>query len=179
MGGCKGGCKGNAGHSGTMVDGEDLDVEGVGGRGGSVGRFGSDAGLGGSEFAGFLGGSVNEGLGEFLQHQPNFAGEPSGRTSNFQFQSNLGMGLDGGVIGPRICRGGFQLYGDGGMSSMYSAESGSDWGSSGRVEAGMPASWRLQGNEGAVIANHEDVVDSEGRVEGVNVNLALNGRNMY
>jgi hypothetical protein len=142
-----------------------------------VGRFGMAEGLGGAQFAGFVGTSVNEGLGEFLQHQVNF--EPAGRTSNFQFQSNLGMGLDGCVVGPEMSRRRFQLYGDAGMSSMYGVEIGSDWSNIARADTGMPASWRLQENECAVIANHEDVVDSEGRVEGVNVNLALNGRNMY
>jgi hypothetical protein len=170
---------GQGGHSHELASREEFGVQGVGGRGGLVGRFGMAEGLGGAQFAGFVGTSLNEGLGDFLQHQVNFVGEPARRTNNFQFQSNLGMGLDGGSIGPEMSRGGFQLYGNAGMSSMYGVETRSDWINIACVDTGMPASWRLQENECAVIANHEDVVDSEGRVEGVNVNLALNARNMY
>jgi hypothetical protein len=51
-------------------------------------------------------------LGAFLQHGVSNSDGHDMRTRPFQFRGNVGMGLDGGGVGPGLVRGGFALYND-------------------------------------------------------------------
>jgi hypothetical protein len=124
-------------------------------------------------------------LGAFLQHGVSNSDGHDMRTRPFQFRGNVGMGLDGGGVGPGLVRGGFALYNDASFPETDVGES-VDWGNITRIDAGMPASLyeqvaslHEQVAHGVVPPEQEHVVDREDRVDRVNVNLALSDRNLY
>jgi hypothetical protein len=114
-----------------------------------------------TDFLVHSGGRLNStvGLGEFMNEPVDLEEDTSMRTSNFHFRGNFGMGLAVRGVAAEMSRGAFGMSDDVGLSAMYGGNCTGDWGNIARVDSGMP-------------------VDSEGRVHGVNVNLALNGRHM-
>jgi hypothetical protein len=90
--------------------------------------------------------------GSRIRRRFNFA------PSNLQFQVDSEVGVDTGTLGLVGNRGSTGMYGEAPVSAMYASDLGGDWGN---------------------IARTGDRADSEDRVDGVNVSLALNGRTMY
>jgi hypothetical protein len=155
---------------------------------GGLNAFAAGEGFGvGAGFAGFMQPRHDDdgGFGAFLQHGVSSNDGHDRRTRPFQFCGNVGMGLDGGGVGPGLVRGGFALYNDASFPETDVGES-VDWGNITRIDAGMPASLyeqvaslHEQVAHGVVPPEQEHVVDREDRVDRVNVNLALSDRNLY
>jgi hypothetical protein len=110
--------------------------------GGGLNAFavGEDFGVGGG-FAGFMQPRHDDdgSLRAFLQHGISSSDGHDMRTRPFQFRGNVGMGLDGGDVGPGLVRGGFVLYN---YASFPETDFGKsvDWGNITRVDVSMPAS---------------------------------------